>query len=118
MEAITSPNFGIDMDPSHIYRAHENPVEAIAAVISRIKHVHIRDCKGRQQGPGKPEMQANGRGDIDLVGYVRVLHEHGYTGPLNLEIIGAKEYSVAQCCIIAAEARGHMQACLQACGAR
>jgi sugar phosphate isomerase/epimerase len=118
MEAISSPNFGIDMDPSHIYRANENPVEAIAAVISRVKHVHIRDCKGRQQGPGKPEMQANGRGDIDLVGYIRVLHEHGYNGPLNLEVIGAKEYSLEQCCIIAAESRGHMQACLQACGAR
>ncbi|RME65085.1 MAG: sugar phosphate isomerase/epimerase, partial [Caldilineae bacterium] len=88
MEAISSPHFGIDMDPSHIHRANENPVEAIAAVISRVKHVHIRDCKGRQHGPGKPEMQANGRGDIDLVGYIRVLHEHGYTGPLDLEIIG------------------------------
>lgn len=118
MAAIDSPNFGIDMDPSHIYRANENPVEAIAAVISRVKHVHIRDCKGRQQGPGKPEMQANGRGDIDLVGYIRVLHEHGYTGPLNLEVIGAKEYPLEACCTIAAEARGHMQACLQACGAR
>jgi sugar phosphate isomerase/epimerase len=118
MAAISSPAFGIDMDPSHIYRANENPVEAIAAVISRVKHVHIRDCKGRQQGPGKPELQANGRGDIDLVGYVRVLHQHGYAGPLDLEIIGAKEYSVPQCCVIAAEARGHMQACLQACGAR
>jgi sugar phosphate isomerase/epimerase len=118
MEAINSPAFGIDMDPSHIWRANENPVEAIAAVISRVKHVHIRDCKGRQQGPGKPEDQANGRGDIDLVGYVRVLHEHGYTGPLDLEIIGAKEYALEQCCIIAAESRGHMQACLQAAGAR
>jgi sugar phosphate isomerase/epimerase len=118
MEAISSPNFGIDMDPSHIYRANEDPVEAIAAVISRVKHVHIRDCKGRQQGPGKPEMQANGRGDIDLVGYIRVLHEHGYTGPLDLEVIGAKEYSIEQCVTIAAESRGHMQACLQACGAR
>lgn len=117
MEAIPSPAFGVDMDPSHIYRAGENPVEAIAAVISRVKHVHIRDCKGRQQGPGKPEEQTNGRGDIDLVGYIRVLHEHGYTGPLNLEIIGAKDYTLEQCCIIAAEARGHMQACLQACGA-
>jgi len=118
MEAITSPAFGIDMDPSHIHRADENPVEAITAVISRVKHVHIRDCKGRQQGPGKPEDQANGRGDIDLIGYIRVLHENGYTGPLNLEVIGAKAYSLEQCCVIAAEARGHMQACLQACGAR
>ena len=118
MEAISSPAFGVDMDPSHIHRAGENPVEAIAAVISRVKHVHIRDCKGRDPGPGKPEMQANGRGDIDLVGYIRVLHENNYSGPLNLEVIGAKEYDAAQCCIIAAESRGHIQACLQACGAR
>ena len=118
MEAVSSPAFGIDMDPSHIYRSGENPVEAIQAVISRVKHVHIRDCKGRQQGPGKPEDQANGRGDIDLVGYIRTLHQAGYTGPLDLEVIGAKEYSLVQCAVIAAEARGHMQACLQACGAR
>ena len=114
MAAITSPAFGIDMDPSHIWRANENPVEAIAAVISRVKHVHIRDCKGRQQGPGKPEDQANGRGEIDLVGYIRTLKAGGYTGPVDLEIIGAKAYTLEQCCIIAAESRGHMQACLQA----
>ena len=118
MEAISSPAFGIDMDPSHIWRAGENPVEAIAAVAARVKHVHIRDCKGRQQGPGKPEDQANGRGDIDLVGYLRVLHESGYKGPVDLEVIGAKNYDLVQCSMIAAEARGHMQACLQACGAR
>ena len=118
MAAISSPAFGIDMDPSHIYRANEDPVEAIAAVISRVKHVHIRDCKGRQSGPGLPEDQANGRGDINLVGYLRVLHAGGYRGPVDLEVIGAKDYSLVQCAMIAAEARGHMQACLQACGAR
>jgi len=118
MEAIGSPAFGIDMDPSHIHRSNENPVDAIQAVISRVKHVHIRDCKGRQHGPGKPEDQANGRGDIDLVGYIRVLHENGYDGALDLEVIGAKEYDLERCSMIASETRGHMQACLQACGAR
>ena len=118
MEAISSSAFGIDMDPSHIHRADENPVEAIKAVLPRVRHVHIRDCKGRQAGPGAPEDQANGRGDIDLVGYIRALHEGGYDGPVNLEVIGAREYSLEQCCVIAAETRGHMQACLQACGAR
>ncbi|MDA0322275.1 MAG: sugar phosphate isomerase/epimerase [Verrucomicrobia bacterium] len=118
LEAITSPAFGLDMDPSHIHRANENPVDAIAQVVDRIKHVHIRDCKGRQDGPGAPEDQANGRGDIDLLGYIRVLHEAGYAGPVNLEVIGAKEYGVAECVAIAAETRGHIQACLQACGGR
>jgi sugar phosphate isomerase/epimerase len=118
LEAINSPAFGLDMDPSHIHRAGENPVEAIGAVVKRIKHVHIRDCKGRQQNPGTPAMQANGRGDIDLLGYVRVLHQSGYTGPVDLEIIGAKQLELPLCVAIAAESRGHMQACLQACGAR
>lgn len=118
MAAIDSPSFGIDMDPSHIHRAGENPVEALKAVVSRVKHVHIRDCKGSQQGPGKPEMQANGRGDIDLLGYIKVLHDNGYTGPVDLEIIGAREYPVERCCLIAAESRGYLQAALQACGAR
>ncbi len=118
LNAIASKSFGLDMDPSHIYRANENPVEAIRAVVHRIRHVHIRDCKGRQQNPGTPEMQANGRGDIDLLGYIRVLHEHHYTGPVNLEVIGAKAYEVPRCVAIAAESRGHMQACLQACKAR
>ncbi len=118
LQAITSPAFGLDMDPSHIHRAGENPVEAISEVVTRIRHVHIRDCKGRQQGPGTPEDQANGRGDIDLLGYIRVLHENGYSGPVDLEVIGAGEYELERCCTVAAEARGHMQACLQACGAR
>jgi sugar phosphate isomerase/epimerase len=118
LKAITSKSFGLDMDPSHIHRADEDPVKALSAVVDRIKHVHIRDCKGRQQNPGTPEMQANGRGDINLAGYIRVLHEHGYSGPVDLEVIGAKEYEVARCVAIAAESRGHMQACLQICGAR
>ena len=118
LEAIDSPAFGLDMDPSHIHRANENPDEALEAVITRIRHVHIRDCKGRQQGPGDPPLQANGRGDIDLLGFVRVLHEHGYTGALNLEVIGAKSFGIPECVAIAAESRGHMQACLQAAGAR
>ena len=118
LAAIDNPNLGLDMDPSHIWRAGENPVEAIAAVAGRIRHVHVRDCKGRQQNPGTPEMQANGRGDIDLLGYVRVLHESGYRGPVDLEVIGAKAYDIPRCVAIAAEARGHLQACLQASKAR
>lgn len=118
LEAVDHPNFGLDMDPSHVYRAGENPVEALGAVVNRVKHVHVRDCKGPGPKPGIPEMQANGRGDIDLLGYFRVLHEAGYTGPVDLEVIGAREYALETCVMIAAESRGHMQACLQACGAR
>ena len=75
-------------------------------------------ARAASRDPANRKMQANGRGDIDLLGYIRVLHQAGYTGPLDLEVIGAKSYSLVQCAVIAAEARGHMQACLQACGER
>lgn len=118
MARIDSPAFGIDMDPSHIHRAGETPEDALKHVIARVKHVHIRDCAGLGPGPGPPELQACGRGDINLRGYCQVLVEAGYRGPINLEIIGATEYPLGRCAIIAAESYGFLNACLQACGAR
>lgn len=118
MAQIDSPAFGVDMDPSHIHRAGEVPKAALKDVISRVKHVHIRDCVGLGPSPGLPELQACGRGDIDLLGYCRVMVEAGYDGPVNLEVIGAKEYSLSRCAIIAAESYGYLNACLKASGGR
>jgi sugar phosphate isomerase/epimerase len=118
MADITGRGFGVDMDPSHIFRAGENPVEALRAVVGRVAHVHIRDCEALTQGPGAPELQACGRGQIDLFGYVRVLHEAGLEVAADLEIIGAKEYELSRVAVIAAESRGYLNACLKACGAR
>ena len=111
---IHSPAFGIDMDPSHIHRAGEVPEEALKQVLSRVRHVHIRDCAGTGPNPGSPEMQACGRGNIDLLGYVRVLVEAGYTGPVNLEIIGAGEYELERSAVIAAESYGFLNAAMKA----
>ena len=124
MERISSSGFGVDMDPSHIFRAAagENPVEALQAVISGVAHVHIRDCRDDLRAsagpPGPPEEQACGRGGIDLFGYIRTLHENDVDVAVNLEVIGAKEYELAQVATIAAESRGYLNACLLACGAR
>lgn len=119
MEAIDSPAFGVDMDPSHIHRAGENAEEALAAVIHRVRHIHIRDCKGREQGPGPIELQACGRGDIDLYAYCQAMVAGGYDGPVCLEVIGAKpEHTLAQLSIVAAESYGYLNACLKKLGAR
>ncbi|HEO71499.1 MAG TPA: sugar phosphate isomerase/epimerase [Candidatus Hydrogenedentes bacterium] len=117
MDAIESPAFGIDMDPSHIHRGGEVPKDALEQVISRVKHVHIRDS-GPGPAPGPAEEQACGRGEIDLMGYCRVLVEHGYDGPVNLEVIGASSYECSRSAIIAAESYGYLNACFKACGGR
>jgi len=113
MAAIPSPAFGIDMDPSHIHRGGEAPGDALREVISRVRHVHIRDS-GPGPAPGAAEEQACGRGEIDLFGYCRVLVEGGYAGPVNIEIIGASQYEVSLSAMIAAESRGYLRAVLQA----
>ncbi|MBP1993341.1 sugar phosphate isomerase/epimerase family protein [Paenibacillus eucommiae] len=114
MQEITSQAFGIDMDPSHIHRAGENAEEALPAVLSRVKHVHIRDCKGRAQGPGPIGLQACGRGDIDLFEYCKAMVDGGYSGPVVLEVIGAGPgHSLDQVSIVAAESYGYLNACLK-----
>ncbi len=118
MAAIKSPAFGIDMDPSHVYRAGEDPAKALPAVLSRVRHIHIRDCKGRGPSPGDAYNQACGRGDIDLFGYCKAMADGGYNGPVCLEIIGAGGYELSQQAIVAAESYGYLNACLKALGAR
>ena len=122
MAAIDSPGFGIDLDPSHIFRARggEDVVEALGAVIPRVRHVHIRDCpagaRATEGPPGAPEEQACGRGAIDLAGCLRLLLEAPADIPVNLEIIGAGEYELPRVAAIAAESRGYLNACLRAAG--
>jgi sugar phosphate isomerase/epimerase len=118
MEKIKSPAFGVDMDPSHIHRAGERAEKALPAVIQRVKHIHIRDCRGLGPSPGEPKDQACGRGEIDLMGYFRAMVEGGYDGPVCLEVIGAGKYELSQKAIVAAESYGYMNACLKHLGAR
>lgn len=118
LEVIKSKSFGVDMDPSHIHRADEDPAQALPAVISRVRHIHIRDCKGRGPSPGEPRDQACGRGDIDLFGYCKAMVEARYSGPVCLEIIGAGSYELPRRDVIAAESYGYLNACLKQLKAR
>lgn len=117
MDAITSPAFGVDMDPSHIHRAGENPAVALPAVLSKMKHIHIRDCKGEGPSPGAPADQACGRGDIDLYGYFKAMVDQNYDGAVDLEVIGPDQ-SYVDATKIAAESYGYMNAILKQLGAR
>ncbi|MDO8586762.1 MAG: sugar phosphate isomerase/epimerase [Armatimonadota bacterium] len=118
MEKIKSPAFGVDMDPSHIYRAGEDPAKALSDVLPRVKHIHIRDCPDSGPGPGSPQNQACGRGDIDLMAYCKVMVEGRYSGPVCLEVIGANALELAEVSIIAAESYGYLNACLKSLGGR
>ena len=117
MKEIDLPSFGIDMDPSHIFRAGELPEEALPKVVSRVRHIHIRDCPDGGPSPGAPAVQACGRGKINLFGYFEALVKAGYEGPVCLEVIGPA-LSLQDATVIAAESFGFMNACLKTLGNR
>ncbi|MBQ3079641.1 MAG: sugar phosphate isomerase/epimerase [Clostridia bacterium] len=117
MELIDLDSFGVDMDPSHIHRAGEKPEDALASVVSRMGHVHIRDCYGPGPSPGEPAKQACGRGEINLYGYFKALVDANYDGPVCLEVIGP-EQTLQQAQAIASESYGYMNAILKILGAR
>jgi sugar phosphate isomerase/epimerase len=80
MAMVDHENVFVTMDPSHIVVADEDPVEVTRQLAPMIRHVHIRD------GAGASPVIVPGRGEIDFPGFVRVLREHGYDGPMMVEL--------------------------------
>lgn len=112
MSEVPEPALGLNFDPSHLFRAGEEPAEIAKSWGERIVASHFRDCGSREQQVGPPPTQVPGRGIVDILDTLRALSDVGYGGPLNLEIIGAKGYTLAQAASIAAESRGYLGHCL------
>ena len=110
---ISSPGFGVDFDPSHIFRANEDPEVAVRSLAGKLAHVHIRDCVSREPRVGPPPEQVPGRGSLDLVALFRSLGEIDFDGPVNLEIIGALKHELWQAQSIAAEGQGYLRRCMR-----
>jgi sugar phosphate isomerase/epimerase len=110
---VTNPALGLNFDPSHIYRADEDPQDVASAWGTHIITSHFRDCASRARPVGAPETQVPGRGAIDIPATLRALKGTGYDGPINLEVIGAVKHEVSRAMGIAAESRGYLHRVLQ-----
>lgn len=113
IDEVRAPALGLNFDPSHLYRAGEDPSEVARRWGEHIVTSHFRDCLSREQRVGPPETQIPGRGSVDIHGTLRALKDSGFAGPLNLEVIGANGYDVARAMAIAAQGRGYLRRCLQ-----
>ncbi|MGI6609725.1 MAG: sugar phosphate isomerase/epimerase family protein [Limnochordia bacterium] len=98
MALSDSPWLGINYDTANVHRAayvestgdrsawrstnaKEDEVDVLRQVVDHVVHVHVKDVRGRQ-------CVTLGAGDVDVVGCLKVLHEHGYRGVLSLETEG------------------------------
>jgi sugar phosphate isomerase/epimerase len=113
IDEVREPALGLNFDPSHLFRADEDPPEVAHRWGARIVTTHFRDCLSRERRVGPPETQIPGRGSVAIPATLRALQEEGYAGPLNLEVIGASGYALSRAMGIAAESRGYLHRCLQ-----
>jgi sugar phosphate isomerase/epimerase len=74
VEAIDSPYFGVNYDPSNATLAGEDPLEVLEAVKHRVVTMHASD-RGLAAGHTLDELRAQ----EDSLGYASILH-HGETG--------------------------------------
>jgi len=93
------PEFGFNLDPSHLLWQFVDSVEFIRAFPDRIYHMHVKDAARTLNGKsgilgshlnfGDPrrgwDFRSPGRGQVDFDAIARVLNEIGYAGPLSVE---------------------------------
>jgi sugar phosphate isomerase/epimerase len=80
MEMIDHPSVGVAVDPSHATFAGERAADVVRALGSLVKHVHLRD------GRGKDIMVVPGDGDVDFSELSRSLLEVNYRGAAVIEL--------------------------------
>jgi len=87
LDAIDHEAVGVNYDTGNasFYNDNVDPVADLATIIDRVVHVHLKDTSG---GRGEWAFGALGTGHVDLPGIVRLLKEHGFSGPYSLEVEG------------------------------
>lgn len=71
-------------------------VELLKKVVNRVLHTHIKDVVGR-------DAVTLGKGDIDLIGCLRIFKANGYQGVLSYETEGMQTPDESQAMIIASK---------------
>ena len=93
-EAIPSPNFGLNLDPSHLVWQGIDHLRAIHEFSDRLVHIHIKDekidreklyCRGNL-GLKWHDPKIPGLGDIDWAAFIGALRAVGYRGAACIEV--------------------------------
>jgi|SRR6266850_2284295 len=94
-DRISSPNFGLNFDPSHLIWQFIDPAKAICDFGKRIFHVHAKDVRLDRDKLHDVGILANpseyhtpklpGLGDVNWSQFFSALTDVGYTGPVCIE---------------------------------
>ena len=95
-EAIPSPNFGLNYDPSHMIWQHMDYLAPMRDFADRLFHVHAKDVRLDQHRLDQVGILAHpndyhvpklpGMGDVDWGKFFSTLTDTGYDGPVCVEV--------------------------------
>lgn len=80
LDLVDRENIGVTFDPAHLVWAGIDPAKAIYQLTDLIKHVHIKDARG------KDIHLSVGDGEVDFLSLFQALEQTNYTRGLTLEI--------------------------------
>jgi L-ribulose-5-phosphate 3-epimerase len=89
MKAINDPNIRVNFDTGNItfYNKGADAVAELKKCIDYVGTVEIKDHNGQLETWDFPPL---GRGKVDIPGVLAVLREHGYRGPITIEVEGTE----------------------------
>ena len=89
MRRINHPNVRVNFDTGNItyYNQGADVVAELKKIIDYVATVELKDHSGRRLSWDFPPL---GRGKIDFAGVLGVLREHGYSGPITIEVEGVE----------------------------
>ena len=89
MKRINHPNIRVNFDSANItyYNKDRDAVSELKKIIEYVATVEVKDHNGRFETWNFPAL---GRGVVDIPGVLKVLEEHGYKGPITMEVEGIK----------------------------
>lgn len=90
LAALPEGLIGVTLDPGNLIINNHSPLEAVAALGSRILHVHAKDAV-RDLAQGRGVEVPLGRGAGDFPALLGALEEHGYRGYLCVERTGGDD---------------------------
>lgn len=85
LEQVKSPAIQITYDYSHFELQGIDMEESMKLLLPRTKFIHVKDATG---DPAKFQFLLPGEGRTDYVKYFTALKQHGYQGPVVVEVSG------------------------------
>ncbi|NLD58872.1 MAG: sugar phosphate isomerase/epimerase [Clostridiales bacterium] len=92
VNGVGSDRVGVNYDTANVmFYGGKKPEEEVKTCVEAVNFVHLKDKVGFDNSWNFP---AIGRGDLDLLGFIGYVREHGYAGPFSIEIEHNAEFTM------------------------